>query len=179
MIIDSIAALTNHSSNHSGARSTAARRRSRLAGALGAVVTAGLLIVGVQALQTQEATTLVPSVAVSALEDDSLTSVTGQVAEIYGNKFILVDASGRALVETGRAGEDGTLFARDEVMTVQGRFHHGFMHASLLVHADGRVDTLRPPPPHHGAKDRPHRKDADAQGPDVQGPEVLAVAAPR
>nr|WP_237352098.1 MULTISPECIES: hypothetical protein [unclassified Rhizobium] len=44
-------------------------------------------------------------VAISAMPASSLITIKGKVAEIYGNKFILQDESGKALVETGRAGE--------------------------------------------------------------------------
>lgn len=87
------------------------------------------------------------------MTDWSAVVVKGQVAEIFGNKFIVQDASGRALVETGREGEDGNLVAKDETVTVQGRFEHGFLHASFIVHADGKTVLLGPPPhgpgPHH------------------------------
>jgi hypothetical protein len=35
------------------------------------------------------------------MTDWSTIEIKGQVAEIFGNKFVLQDASGRALVETG------------------------------------------------------------------------------
>lgn len=59
-------------------------------------------------------------VAISAMPGSSLVTIKGKVAEIYGNKFVLQDDSGKALVETGRAGEGGALVTRDEAVTVQG-----------------------------------------------------------
>jgi uncharacterized protein YdeI (BOF family) len=84
---------------------------------------------------------------VSAMQDGSAVAVKGDVAEIFGNKFILADASGRALIETGRSGEGGTLVAKSETVTVQGRFEHGFVHAVAIQHGDGRAVTLDAPPP--------------------------------
>jgi uncharacterized protein YdeI (BOF family) len=109
-----------------------------------------------------------PPVAISAMADWSTVEIKGQVAEIFGNKFLLQDATGRALVETGRQGEDGALVAKDEPVTVQGRFEHGFVHAAFIVHADGKTVALEPPhgPPHHGPLDwlRDHRAEAHSPG---------------
>ena len=45
---------------------------------------------------------------------------------------MVADGSGRALVETDRRGEDGTLVTQGEPVTVQGRFAHGFLHAAAI-----------------------------------------------
>ena len=87
--------------------------------------------------------TPVAPVAVSALQPSGAIAAKGEVAEIFGNKFILQDGTGRALVETGRAGEGGTLVAKGESVTVQGRFENGFLHASALTRADGKIEALR------------------------------------
>lgn len=107
---------------------------------------------------TPEMAPLTP-VAISAMPATSLVTIKGKVAEIYGNKFVLQDESGKALVETGRAGEGGALVTRDEAVTVQGRFDDGFVHASYLVRQDGRTEALGPPkgPPHRRFADFDHR----------------------
>ncbi|MFS8057039.1 hypothetical protein QD357_30190 [Rhizobium sp. BR 317] len=92
-------------------------------------------------------------VSISSLKDDwGVVTIKGKVAEIYGNKFIVQDDSGRALIETGPAGDDGKLVSVAEAVSVQGRFDHGFLHASYIVHQDGKTDVLRSPPrrPPHG-----------------------------
>ena len=101
-------------------------------------------------------------ISISAMPDWGLVTVKGQVAEIFGNKFVVQDGTGRVLVETGRAGEGGKLVAKDEAITVQGRFEHGFIHASFVVHADGRVEALHGPggpggPPRPGLHGWLHR----------------------
>ncbi|MGR9190749.1 hypothetical protein [Rhizobium leguminosarum] len=108
--------------------------------------------------RTPEMAPLTP-VAISAMPASSLITIKGKVAEIYGNKFVLQDDSGRALVETGRAGEGGALVIPDEAVTVQGRFDDGFVHANYLVRQDGRTEALRPPkgPPHRRFADFDHR----------------------
>jgi hypothetical protein len=89
---------------------------------------------------------------ITAMHDWSAVAVKGQVAEVFGNKFILQDDSGRALVETGPEGEGAKLVAPSETITVQGRFERGFIHAVAISHADGRNDIVGPPgpPPHRG-----------------------------
>ena len=74
-------------------------------------------------------------------------AVKGTVAEVFGNKFVVEDDSGRALVETGPQGDNGGLVAKSETVTVQGRFEHGFIHAIAIQHGDGRADAVAPPGP--------------------------------
>jgi hypothetical protein len=89
---------------------------------------------------------LTPS-PIASMHEWSPIAVKGQVTEIFGNKFVVQDPSGQALVETGRAGEGGGLVAKGETVTVQGRFEHGFIDAAALSHADGRNDFVGPPGP--------------------------------
>ncbi|WP_294644271.1 hypothetical protein [uncultured Aureimonas sp.] len=103
---------------------------------------------------------------ISQLAAASDVGIAGQVAEIYGNKFVVSDGAGKALVETGRAGEGGKLVTAGETVTVQGRFRDGFLHATAIRHADQRIDELDPPPPpRHGPKHGP--RDAGPAGPDA------------
>lgn len=174
MIIDSIAALSNHPTQ---TPSRARRHGARVRLALAAAGAAGALMLGMQLLQPADTETPLTPVAVSELTDADRAAVHGEVAEIFGNKFILTDPTGRALVETGPAGEHGTLITRDETLTVEGRFEHGFFHASRLIHADGRVDELHPPhhhgPRHHPGKHGPEGPACPAPGP---RPDTLALA---
>lgn len=90
---------------------------------------------------------------ISSLKDWTPVAVKGQVAEIFGNKFIVADESGRALVETGPRGEGNPLVDKSETVVVQGRFEHGFLHAVAIQHSDGRtvmVGPPGPPPPRRG-----------------------------
>ncbi|WP_416357679.1 hypothetical protein ACLNGM_06475 [Aureimonas phyllosphaerae] len=103
---------------------------------------------------------------ISQLSNASAVGIAGQVAEIYGNKFVVSDGAAKALVETGRAGEGGKLVTAGETVTVQGRFRDGFLHASAIQHADQRIDELDPPPPHrHWPKHGP--RDLGPAGPDA------------
>ena len=126
-----------------------AARRGLVVGALAlplALGAAGLSF----AQKSEVATTPMEPVAISALAPSGAVAAKGEVAEIFGNKFILQDGTGRALVETGRQGEGGELVRKGETVTVQGRFEKGFLHASALVRADGTTTSLKPaggPPP--------------------------------
>ncbi len=131
-------------------------RPAILAGALGLLVVGG----GAGALAVEAnrpSVTMAPAtpVAIRTLtnDDDSIVTIRGRVAEIYGDKFVMADGSGRALVETGREGEDGTLVGVGQPVTVQGRFDRGTLHAAFLVGADGKVKALGPlgGPPHDRA----------------------------
>ena len=122
---------------------SAVPRRTRVVGAVAAP-----LVFGALGLSLAQGTTFQPTpvepVAIQALAPSGAIAVTGAVAEIFGNKFVVQDGTGRALVETGRAGEGGGLVAKGEAVTVQGRFEQGFLHASVLIHGDGRKVLLGP-----------------------------------
>lgn len=157
--------------------------RNRLRTGIGA---AALLVAGI-AGGTVVAHSLEPSVEMAPLRPvairsltagDSVVTVRGRVAEVFGNKFVLDDGSGHALVDTGRKGEDGTLVAAGQPVTVQGRFDRGMMRASFLVDPAGKVQALAPmgPPPHgpggpgragpdRGPDGGPDRGPGDRRGP--------------
>jgi uncharacterized protein YdeI (BOF family) len=118
---------------------------------IGAIAGAGALRLA-GGMQPQAAFVLQPS-PIASMSEWTPAAIKGQVAEVFGNKFIVADASGRALVETGREGEGGRLVKPNETVTVQGRFERGFLHASVIEHEDGHADLVGPPKgPHpHGA----------------------------
>jgi hypothetical protein len=125
----------------SGKRSPALFAALLVAFAVGGGVTAA-------ALQARRPTLVMLTPApITSTHDWSEVAVKGQVAEVFGNKFIVQDDSGRALVETGRSGESGKLVVKSETVTVQGRFEHGFIHAQAISHSDGRNDFVGPPGP--------------------------------
>ena len=143
--------------HHTGEQHLHPRQRKHAA-VLG-LAALGILAVGLAggagamklASQTVEMAPMTP-VAISAMPDGSVVTVKGKVAEIFGNKLVIQDDSGRALVETGREGEGGRLVALNETVSVQGRFDDGFLHGSYIVHEDGRTQALGPggKPPHRG-----------------------------
>lgn len=128
-----------------------------------ALVGAGAIGAGATALAQRGHVTLVAltPAPITAMTDGSAVAIKGTVAEIFGNKFVVQDQGGRALVETGRSGEGGKLVAPSETVIVQGRFERGFIHALAVQHADGRTDMVGPPgprpPPGPMALGGPHR----------------------
>src|ERR1700722_16734611 len=123
------------------------RRRVALAAVLLGAFGAGGGVTAAALQARRPALIMLTPAPITPLKDWSEVAVKGQVAEIFGNKFIVQDESGRALVETGRRGEDGQLVAKSESVTVQGRFEHGFLHAEVISHPDGRNDFVGPPGP--------------------------------
>jgi uncharacterized protein YdeI (BOF family) len=126
---------------NAGRRSPALFAALLVAFAIGGGVTAAALQV------RRPAVVMLTPAPITSMHDWSEVAVKGQVAEIFGNKFIVQDDSGRALIETGPRGEGGQLVAKSESVTVQGRFEHGFLHAELISHPDGRNDFVGPPGP--------------------------------
>jgi hypothetical protein len=128
-----------------------ARHRRRLrSGMIGAgLLVAGLVVgAGATILATpSRSVTLLSATEISSLKPWTIVAVKGQVSEIYGNKFILQDSTGRTLVDTGRRGQGVELVTASEPVTVQGRFENNFLHADVIIHANGEAENLAPPPP--------------------------------
>lgn len=93
---------------------------------------------------------------IAQMTDAGSVAVKGQVAEVFGNKFIIQDESGRTLVDTGPRGEGGKLVAKGETITVQGRFENGFIHASVMTRADGTSEAFGPPKHAHPERGKGH-----------------------
>jgi uncharacterized protein YdeI (BOF family) len=111
-----------------------------------------------------QAVMLLTPVAIGKLQAADVVAVKGSVAEIYGNKFILQDDSGRMLVDLGPRGDDASAVTKGEQVSVQGRFDRGFIAAQVVSHADGRNQAFGPPA-------RPPRPDRDAdRGPGRRPP---------
>lgn len=112
-------------------------------GAVSGVVGAGLLRPEPATFDATLATTPMTEIVTTS---NGRVALSGKVAEIFGNKFVISDGTARVLVETGRAGEDGALVADGETILVQGQFDHGFLHAFAIRHASGEIEELAPPP---------------------------------
>lgn len=141
------------------------RHRALLAGVALAVLAVGAAAGGggvrlAQNWQPHSVMLLQPT-AIDALQPGGPSAVRGRVAEIFGNKFIVDDGSGRALVDLGPRGQDADTVTKGETVTVQGIFERGIVHAQIVSHADGRAEAFGPPPrPPRGAPPPPPRADA-------------------
>lgn len=110
-----------------------------------------------------QAVMLLAPLPIGKLQPADVVAVKGSVAEIYGNKFILQDDTGRMLVDLGLQGDGGNIVTVGEQVAVQGRFDRGFVAAQVVSHADGRNQAFGPP--------RPPRPDREAdRGPGRRPP---------
>lgn len=104
--------------------------------------------------------------AIADLRDMSAITLQGRVAERFGNAFVLEDATGRTLVETGPQGDRRDLVAVGDEVRVEGRFARGQMHAAALTVGDGeRIAIERPPRPECGGPRGPGRNRHGPRGP--------------
>lgn len=150
-------------------------RGAMITGALAAMLVAGAALGAggvhlAQNWQPQRVMLLQPA-PIDKMAERSPVAIKGDVAEIFGNTFIVQDGSGRALVDTGPRGENRPPVAKGETVSVQGRFDRGIVHAEIVGHADGRNDAFGPP--EHGPKGP-----ADG-GPKGPGPKDAPLAPPR
>jgi uncharacterized protein YdeI (BOF family) len=82
-----------------------------------------------------EAVMLLQPAPIAQLKDATPVAIKGQVAEVFGNKFIVQDDSGRILVDAGPRGESGKPVAKGEAVTVQGHFENGFIRLKTVSSA--------------------------------------------
>lgn len=112
--------------------------------------------------------------AIARLPSSSgVVTVKGQVAEVFGNRFVVQDASGRALVAAGRDAP-GRVRVRVRVgqpVMVQGRFADGQLRASYLIDRNGDVAAVGPrgPQPGQPAAPAPHGPGRDGPPPPPPG----------
>src|ERR1700760_1041601 len=125
--------------NPSSPHSQRARPRGLLIGAALALLAAGGAGAGgmklAQNWQPRSVLLLQPT-AIASLQPGNPSAVRGIVADIFGNKFVVEDGSGRALVDLGPRGEDTNAVSKGETVTVQGMFDRGSVRAQVVSHAD-------------------------------------------
>lgn len=72
-------------------------------------------------------------------------SISGVVTEVFGNRFVVEDPSGKILVETGPE-EQRIAVTKGEKLTVIGRPNRGSFEAFTIVRANGEKIAVRQPP---------------------------------
>src|SRR5664280_2236443 len=100
-------------------------RRGRPRGLMTAGIIVAVLAVGavggaganryIQAHRPHAVLLLQPA-PIAELKDRTPVAVKGQVAEVFGNKFIVQDDSGRTLVDTGPSGESAKPVTKGEAI---------------------------------------------------------------
>ncbi|MEH3158821.1 MAG: hypothetical protein PGN08_07675 [Sphingomonas taxi] len=128
--------------------------------ALGAVVLLAASAGGAGAVaMTRPAVEMAPTVAtpIARLPASSgIVTVKGRVAEVYGDRFVVQDASGRTMIDAGREGAN--TMTRGAPVLVQGRYDDGQLRAHFLVGPNGAVEAVGPGPgrrPHDHARPGP------------------------
>lgn len=111
---------------------------------------------------------MAPTAIQKLVDDGSIVTIKGRVAQVYGNKFVMTDGSANALVDTGRDGDSAVTVASGQNVTVQGRFDDGVVRASFLIGADGKVVALRGGKHGHGERGEHGHGDHDRR--DDDGP---------
>lgn len=118
---------------------------------------------------TIEMAPTIPTAIAKLPNSNGVVTVKGRVAEVYGDRFVLQDATGRTMIDAGREAR-GTV-QTGAAMTVQGRFDDNQVRASYLVDPQGQIAAVgpagRPPRPPH---DRGPGMGPDARGPGLRGP---------
>ncbi|MBB3937468.1 hypothetical protein [Aureimonas phyllosphaerae] len=146
------------------------KRRFGLA-ALAVPLLAGSTLAFAQGAPTTGATPPAPpaprTATVNELRDMNDLRLDGRVAEVFGNRFVLEDATGRTLVELGPRGERGDLVKVGDAVSVDGRFARGQIDArSISVGGAERIALERPRP----ERDGPRGPGGPGRGPDRDGP---------
>ena len=108
--------------------------------------------------------------AIAKLPSSSgVVTVKGRVAEVYGDRFVLQDATGRTMIDAGREARGAV--RTGTALTVQGRFDNNQVRASYLVDPQGQIAAVgpagRPPRPPH---DRGPGAGPDGRAPGLRSP---------
>ncbi|MCA1454680.1 hypothetical protein I6F35_15830 [Bradyrhizobium sp. BRP22] len=159
------------------------RHRGVLAGVALAVLVAGAAAGagGLRVAQNWQprSVMLLQPTAIDRLQPGGPSALRGNVAEIFGNVFVVDDGSGRALIDLGPRGQNADIVTKGETVTVQGVFDQGIVHAQIVSHADGRTEAFGPPPPPpRGAPPSPPLADAPPPPPSPGAPPPPRADAP-
>ncbi len=84
-------------------------------------------------------------VAINQIGSDGIT-IKGTVAELFGDKFILEDGSGRILIQTGPAGPRSIAVEAGETVSVVGMPRDKTFDARQILRENGEVVFAAPPP---------------------------------
>lgn len=88
--------------------------------------------------------------AIGSLRAVDGVTIRGEVAKVFGNKFVLRDGTGEVLVDSGPRWHRQHRFTVGELLTVVGEMDDDDFDARRIIRADGSVLFIRPdrgPPP--------------------------------
>lgn len=95
-----------------------------------------------------------------------IVTIKGRIAEIYGDRALVTDGSGKTMVDMGRS--RASSLAVGNAILVQGRFDDGELRGSFLVGPGGNVEAIGPAPRgsrRPGPDDGPGKRDLRAVPP--------------
>lgn len=118
--------------------------RAKIGAGVATLLLAGSAIGATGVAMTRPTVAMAPStpVAIAAMPADSLVTIKGRVVELYGNRAIIGDGSGKTLVDLGRpdwTGLSAPLVKPGDQVTVQGFSRDGGIRTMFLVGADGKT----------------------------------------
>ena len=114
-----------------------------------------------------------PTPAAKLAAATGIVSVKGKVTDIYGDRFVVEDSSGRTMIDAGR--DAGLTLTKGTTISVQGRYDESQLRASFITTADGQVVAVGRRGPHgdrHGKRGRPEH------GPEGPPPPIDGTASP-
>jgi hypothetical protein len=85
---------------------------------------------------------------------NGIVTIKGRVAEVFGDRFVVQDQTGRAMIDAGRLSASQP--AIGQTVSVQGRYDNGQLRPSYLVGPDGSVSEIGPKGHHGRGPGRPH-----------------------
>jgi hypothetical protein len=95
-----------------------------------------------------------------------VVTVKGRVAEVYGDRFVVQDGTGRTMVDAGRDAAP----TKGAAVQVQGRYDDGQLRASYLVDPAGKVTPVGGPRHGPGGPGGPEGRGPGGPGPEGRGP---------
>lgn len=131
----------------------------RIAAAAGLLATGGGIgaaaIVAARPAVVMAAPAPLSSAAGDGAGEGSVT-VRGEIADVFGGRFIVKDGSGRVLVDAGSSEAATGMVAIAQTVTVQGRLEDELLQGLFLIDAEGHVIVL-------DRNGRAHRRDSDGR----------------
>jgi hypothetical protein len=152
------------------------KKMTVMSGKAGIAVGAALVAIGAAGgagaiSLTRPSIVMAPSVptAIGKLSaGQGIIAVKGRVTEIFGDRFVIQDQSGRTMIDAGRG--EGMTIAVGDTVQAQGRYDNGQVHAAFLIDGAGQVHAVGPAG--HGPRDDRHGgpPHAGLRGPEGEGP---------
>lgn len=128
---------------------------------------------------TAEMAPIVTTTIAKLPSTDGIVTIKGRIAEVFGNRFIVQDQTGRTMIDAGRLANSPLTIG--QTVSVQGRYDDGQLRPSYLVGPDGRVTEVGPGRHHGRGPGRPHGGPDDGPPPPLsaEGLDGRGMAPPR